>query len=144
MATPSSRIAHAAKMKGYTQKELLNIVNAKLAMNLQDSAFMRAINDHKIRSVRDEWICEQTEKIIKELPDLAAGSQNFATRAHALGISVVDVYKYYAATRENPRPYNSFYKSVRDRRSPWEIAVAKEADKCLEEIAAQRKEGQDG
>ena len=130
-----SRILDEGRRKGYTSAYLCTAFNSKFGLNLHINVFIRAVSNNKRKSAREEWITDQTIDMIRELPNIAVGSNDFVKRAKAKGLTLTRVWEHYNATREHKYSYSAFARAVHHPVCPYERRLAEEADACLAELA---------
>ena len=127
--------------KGYTVVDIFLRYREIYGYPSSISRFREAVKDKPFKSKREEFITEESEKILDGLPDLIANGTlagSFAKRARARGVTVRDVWERYNATRVPKYTFESFKVGIIHPTIPSTLRLLAEADKCLDELTNQR------
>ena len=132
----AGKLMEAAGRKGYSASEICRLIN-KQGIRLNVDQLILALRDNDIYSAKKDAIRRDAAKIIDALPDLSGEAENFAKRARGYGTTAKAIWEKYNETHDDKYSYGAFMCAVMRRSYPFEIKIAKEADKILAEIAAE-------
>ena len=132
-----SKLVEEANRKGYSGSYLCELVNRR-GIKCHINTFRQAVKDRADRTEGQERIYELASSILKELPCRDLNEKSFAGKAKMAGFTVKQVWERYQATHEKKYSYVSFSCALLRNTSPFEVELMHEAQKCLEDLIAER------